>query len=200
MAPLERRPPTAGRRQIAEKCAPRAQRSRLFPVETVAGALPARPRIEGTMTTAPDLPLAPEQPRPASPALIPYPTEPELPRPLLTVVPDQSAPDEAIALDEALGRAAPRLKRYAARRLRDDHEAEEVVQEALLRAFQHRHLLATEDDLMAWLTVVTGRLGIDRLRVRGRSMPVAEVPPQSQASRDTADVVVARDEARLALD
>src|SRR3954451_13032408 len=84
--------------------------------------------------------------------------------------------------------------------LRDDHEAEEVVQEALLRAFQHRHLLATEDDLMAWLTVVTGRLIIDRLRVRGRAVPVAEVPPQSQPGRDTADVVVARDEARLALD
>jgi RNA polymerase sigma factor (sigma-70 family) len=70
----------------------------------------------------------------------------------------------------------------------------------MLRAFQHRHLLATEDDLMAWLTVVTGRLVIDRLRVRGRAMPVAEVPPQSQPGRDTAEVVVARDEARLALD
>jgi hypothetical protein len=53
---------------------------------------------------------------------------------------------------------------------------------------------------MAWATVVTGRLVIDRLRVRGRSTPVAELPPNSRAERDTADVVVARDEARLALD
>jgi RNA polymerase sigma factor (sigma-70 family) len=135
------------------------------------------------MTTAPDLPIPPQVTGAA----------------LLSVVPDQPTEDE-VELAEALRRAQPRLKRYAVRRLHDDHEAEEVVQEALLRAYQHRHLLATEDDLMAWATVVTGRLVIDRLRVRGRSTPVAELPPSSRAARDTADVVVARDEARLALD
>jgi RNA polymerase sigma-70 factor (ECF subfamily) len=152
------------------------------------------------MTTAPDLPLAPRQiqPAPAAPGLDAYPADPA--RPLLSVVPAQPTPDEAIELDEALRNAGSRLRRYAARRLHDEHEAEEVVQEALLRAFQHRHLLATEDDLMAWLTVVTGRLVIDRLRVRGRSTPVAELPPTTRAGRDTADVVVARDEARIALD
>src|SRR5207302_4346078 len=96
--------------------------------------------------------------------------------------------------------AGPRVQRYAGRRLHEPHEAEEVVQEALLRAFQHRDRLHTEDDLMAWLTVVTGRLVIDRLRVRGRSTPVAELPPGGREGRDTADVVVARDEARIALD
>jgi RNA polymerase sigma-70 factor (ECF subfamily) len=135
------------------------------------------------MTTAPDLPI---------PARLTG-------APLLSVVPDQPTEGE-IELAEALRRAQPRLKRYAVRRLDDDHEAEEVVQEALLRAYQHRHLLATEDDLMAWTTVVTGRLVIDRLRVRGRSTPVAELPHNSRAERDTAEVVVARDEARLALD
>jgi RNA polymerase sigma-70 factor (ECF subfamily) len=151
------------------------------------------------MTTAPDLPLHTGQmPAGADASFEPYPAEPA--RPALTVVPAQPADDDAIAFDEALRKAGPRLKRYAARRLRDEHEAEEVVQEALLRGFQHRHLLATEDDLMAWLTVVTGRLVIDRLRVRGRSTPVAELPPTSRTGRDTADVVVARDEARLALD
>ena len=151
------------------------------------------------MTTAQDLPIPPRQiPASADPAMDPYPAEPA--RPALTVVPPQPADDDAIAFDEALRKAGPRLTRYAARRLHDEHEAEEVVQEALLRGFQHRHLLATEDDLMAWLTVVTGRLVIDRLRVRGRSTPVAELPPTSRTGRDTADVVVARDEARLALD
>ena len=47
---------------------------------------------------------------------------------------------------------------------------------------------------------MTGRLVIDRLRVRGRSTSVAEVPEGTRVGRDTADVVVARDEARLALD
>src|SRR4051812_3662073 len=148
------------------------------------------------MTTAPDLPLraavVPAQGSGAAPAL------PD--RPVLSVVPAQPADGEVIDFDEALRRAGPRLQRYAVRRLHDPHEAEEIVQEALLRAFQHREHLATEDDLMAWLTVVTGRLVIDRLRVRGRSTPVAELPPASRTARDTADVVVARDEARIALD
>ena len=47
---------------------------------------------------------------------------------------------------------------------------------------------------------MTGRLVSDRLRVRGRSVSVAEVPEGVRVGRDTADVVVARDEARLALD
>jgi len=158
------------------------------------------------MTTAPDLPLpqltaepgllsgatvpAQGMPAPAAPA----------PRPPLTLVPAPPAGDEITDFDDALRRATPRLQRYAARRLLDQHEAEEVVQEAMLRAFQHRDELRTEDDLMAWLTVVTGRLVIDRLRVRGRSTPVAEMPAGTRTSRDTADVVVARDEARIALD
>src|SRR3954454_7100594 len=160
------------------------------------------------MTTAPDMPLPSAQTAaaqrasaPADPApFVPYPAEPPEARPALRIVPSQPASTETVELDEALRHAFPRLKRYAVRRLHDEHEAEEVVQEALLRAYQHRHLLVTEDDLMAWLTVVTGRLVIDRLRVRGRSTPVAELPPTSRASRDTADVVVARDEARIALD
>ncbi len=109
-------------------------------------------------------------------------------------------PSEALDFDEAVRRIRPRLHRYAVRRLGDLHEAEELVQEALLRAYTHRGQLLTEDDLAAWTTVVTGRLVIDRLRVRGRSVSVADVPETGRVSRDTADVVVARAEARLALD
>jgi len=153
------------------------------------------------MTTAPDLPFQ------APPAELPYPesTPETAPYPALALVPapeDTGALDlrDGAAFDEALRRAMPRLRRYASRRLLDQHEAEEVVQEALLRAFQHREQLATEDDLMAWLTVVTGRLTIDRLRVRGRMTPVAELPAGTRSGRDTAEVVVAREEARIALD
>lgn len=109
-------------------------------------------------------------------------------------------PTAPLDFDEAARRITPRLQRYAARRLGDVHEAEELVQEALLRAYRHGPQLATEDDLIAWCTVVTGRLVIDRLRVRGRSTSVAEVPEGIRVGRDTADVVVARDEARTALD
>lgn len=123
---------------------------------------------------------------------------PAQPAPLLRAVPDPV--EEPLDFDDVVRRLTPRLQRYATRRLGDRHEAEELVQEALLRAFDHRAELATEDDVAAWTTCVTGRLVIDRLRVRGRSTSVAEVPEGTRVGRDTADVVVARDEARLALD
>src|SRR4051794_41421854 len=109
-------------------------------------------------------------------------------------------PGVPLDFDDAVRRITPRLQRYARRRLGDEHEAEELVQEALLRAYKHGEQLRTEDDLIAWCTVVTGRLVIDRLRVRGRSTSVADVPEGARVGRDTADVVVARDEARTALD
>jgi RNA polymerase sigma-70 factor (ECF subfamily) len=131
------------------------------------------------VSTAQDLPYG--EPLAAAPALRLVPTEP-------------------LDFDDAVRRIRPRLHRYAFRRLGDLHEAEELVQEALLRAYSHRDQLLTEDDLAAWTTVVTGRLVIDRLRVRGRSTSMADVPEGNRTSRDTADVVVARDEARMALD
>jgi RNA polymerase sigma factor (sigma-70 family) len=146
------------------------------------------------MTTAPDLPIPLPTTPPASSVVAPS------PRPALSVVPASDPSADIVDFDEALRRAAPRLQRYAVRRLQDPHEAEEIVQEALLRAFQHRDRLHTEDDLMAWVTVVTGRLVIDRLRVRNRAVAVAEMPADARTGRDTADVVVARDEARIALD
>jgi RNA polymerase sigma-70 factor (ECF subfamily) len=109
-------------------------------------------------------------------------------------------PAAPLDFDAAVRSITPRLQRYATRRLGDAHEAEELVQEALLRAYKHGEQLQTEGDLIAWCTVVTGRLVIDRLRVRGRSTSVAEVPEGVRVGRDTADVVVARDEARMALD
>src|SRR4051812_27164932 len=73
-------------------------------------------------------------------------TAPELPDPSLPATPTAwpEADESVIALGEALRRAAPRLRRYASRRLGDQHEAEEVVQEALLRACQHAGGFATE--------------------------------------------------------
>ena len=106
--------------------------------------------------------------------------------------------DGPLDFEAALARLRPRLQRYAARRLGDLHEAEELVQEALLRACGQG--LTTEDELAAWCHVVTSRLVIDRLRTRGRTVTVSEVPEGERRQRDTADIVVARDEARTALD
>jgi RNA polymerase sigma-70 factor (ECF subfamily) len=112
----------------------------------------------------------------------------------------RAVPELQLDFEAAVRALTPRLQRYATRRLGDPHEAEELVQEALLRAYQHRHELRTEDDVAAWTTCVTGRLVVDRLRVRHRSTPMADVPEGRRSERDTADVVVARDQARMALD
>jgi RNA polymerase sigma-70 factor (ECF subfamily) len=139
----------------------------------------------------PDLAAAVPAPVPATAPV----SVPAQPTPRLRLV-----PDVPLDFDAAVRRITPRLQRYARRRLGDAHEAEELVQEALLRAYKHGGQLLTEDDLIAWCTVVTGRLVIDRLRVRGRSTSVADVPEGARVGRDTAEVVVARDEARIALD
>ena len=65
------------------------------------------------MTTAPDLP-PPQTPAFAERALDPYPAEAA--RPILSVVPAQHAPEEAIEFDEALRRAEPRLALYPSRK------------------------------------------------------------------------------------
>jgi RNA polymerase sigma factor (sigma-70 family) len=132
-------------------------------------------------------------------------TQPELPevaplpaRPLLYVAPPPAESD--VDFDGFVRAYEARLRRLVMRRIGDLCEAEEITQETLLRAYQHRASFATEDELMAWSTVVAQRLVIDRVRVRGRSVAVAEVPETARMGRDTADIVVARHEARAALE
>jgi RNA polymerase sigma-70 factor (ECF subfamily) len=70
---------------------------------------------------------------------------------------------ESVANDQAFEAERPRLVRLAARILRDDSEAEDVVQHAWLRWDR------TDVDIVdepAWLTTVTTRLCLDRLRAR----------------------------------
>jgi RNA polymerase sigma-70 factor (ECF subfamily) len=132
-------------------------------------------------------------------------TQPELPdvatlpaRPLLRLAPLPAEPD--VDFDSFVRSYEARLRRLVMRRIGDLCEAEEITQETLLRAYQHRASFASEDELMAWSTVVAQRLVIDRVRVRGRSIAVAEVPESARLGRDTADIVVARHEARAALE
>jgi RNA polymerase sigma-70 factor (ECF subfamily) len=133
-------------------------------------------------------------------------TQPHLPdpsldpaRPLLRLAPEPVPADDA-AFEAFVRSYESRLRRLVLRRIGDLCEAEEITQETLLRAYQHRASFTTEDELMAWSTVVAQRLVIDRVRVRGRSVAVPDVPETARLGRDTADVVVARHEARAALE
>jgi len=81
----------------------------------------------------------------------------------------------------------PRLQRLAARVLDDPAEAEDVVQQAWLRL----HGTQTDiESLPAWLTTVTTRLCLDRLRARIPA-PVAEVVVAETAPDPADDVALA---------
>lgn len=68
-----------------------------------------------------------------------------------------------MANDSTFETERPRLVRLAARILRDDSEAEDVVQQAWLR---WERAQADVENPPAWLTTVTTRLCLDRLRAR----------------------------------
>ena len=88
----------------------------------------------------------------------------------------------------------PRLTGLAARVLGDHAEAEDVVQQAWLRLHGTGTVV---DNLPAWLTTVTTRLCLDRLRAR-TPVPVEHVDPGLHAP-DPADDAVLADTVGLAL-
>src|SRR3954464_13173793 len=63
-----------------------------------------------------------------------------------------------------------------ARRLAGDQHAEDVLQDALLRALRAYPRLRHADHLRAWLYRVTTTAAIDAHRARRRELPVDEVP------------------------
>ena len=69
-----------------------------------------------------------------------------------------------------------RLYRFCVKRLDGDpHEAEEVAQEAFVRALRAMPDLGGERKFYPWLTVIAARLCVDAHRRRGRSVPTAEI-------------------------
>jgi len=101
---------------------------------------------------------------------------------------------EAVDQTECFEAERPRLVRIASRVLGDHTEAEDVVQQAWLR------LNVTDaeiDSLPAWLTTVTTRLCLDRLRSR-TPVPVDRVEPGDTVA-DPADDVALADTVGLAL-
>jgi RNA polymerase sigma-70 factor (ECF subfamily) len=79
------------------------------------------------------------------------------------------------AFEDLYRRYRRRLERFCAQRLGDRHEAEEVAQEALVRAYRAMPNLAGERRFYPWVTVIAARLCVDTHRRRARSQPVAEI-------------------------
>ncbi len=71
-----------------------------------------------------------------------------------------------------------RLRRQARRLVRDDSDADDVVQDAMERAWRFRDRFASEAAAGPWLSAITRRTALDFLRKRGAAPP----PPGGDAS------------------
>lgn len=91
----------------------------------------------------------------------------------------------------------PRLVQIAARVLGDPAEAEDVVQQAWLRLHGVGAAASEIENLPAWLTTVTTRLCLDRLRAT-HAVPEEDVEPDGEAP-DPADDVALADAVGVAL-
>ena len=72
------------------------------------------------------------------------------------------------AFDDLYRRYFDRLHRFCLRIARDTHEAEEIAQEAFVRAFRSMGSLQGERRFYPWLTVIARRISIDRHRKAAR--------------------------------
>jgi len=92
---------------------------------------------------------------------------------------DEEVIDRVKAGDTALyelimRRYNQRLYRVARAILRDDAEAEDVMQEAYVRAFQHLDQFAARAPFSAWLTRIAVHEALARLRLRSRSQQLED--------------------------
>lgn len=78
------------------------------------------------------------------------------------------------AFSELYARYFRRLVRFAAKRVGDSFEAEEIAQETFVRAWRALPDFGGERRFYPWITVIASRLCIDNLRRRGR-VDVGEV-------------------------
>jgi len=62
----------------------------------------------------------------------------------------------------------PRLRRYARVLVRDPHLADDLVQDALARGWEKRHLWAPDTDLRAWLFTLMHNLHANQAAARAR--------------------------------
>lgn len=75
---------------------------------------------------------------------------------------------DARAYDHLLRACLPLLRAIARRRIRDPHDAEDAVQDALLTMHRMRATYDPSRPLRPWIAAIAERRAIDRLRRRGR--------------------------------
>ena len=85
---------------------------------------------------------------------------------------------DGACLEAVIGRYGQALLRYCHHILCDYHEAQDAVQDALLRAWSRRNLFRAGTNLEAWLSKLAYHARIDRLG--GNSLPLPRRPDTTQ--------------------
>jgi len=89
---------------------------------------------------------------------------------------------DEVAMNCIVAKHRRRLNRVAANVLRDSHEAEDVTQEAFLKAFRELHKLRDDRAFAGYLYRICVRLCMDRLRSR---RPEPGIVDQAEQCADT---------------
>jgi RNA polymerase sigma-70 factor (ECF subfamily) len=79
------------------------------------------------------------------------------------------------AFEDLYRRYFQRIYRYCLKRVGDPHEAEELAQEAFVKAYSAMPRLGGDRRFYPWLSVIASRLCVDTHRRRGRTQPHAEI-------------------------
>jgi RNA polymerase sigma-70 factor, ECF subfamily len=96
-----------------------------------------------------------------------------------------------------LANEIPKLRRYARALRRDAVEADDLVQDCLLRAIRKCHLWQQGTDLRAWLFTIMHNEHVNHLRRRAREgvkvdiekmVPMLAIPPSQDASLQLCDL------------
>jgi RNA polymerase sigma-70 factor (ECF subfamily) len=90
---------------------------------------------------------------------------------------------DVAAYRELVKRYAAKLSRFAERLLRDGTEAEDVVQETFLKLWQRAGEYQPKARVTTWLHRITHNLAVDRLRARGRTLPLPEEEEMPTSAR-----------------
>lgn len=79
------------------------------------------------------------------------------------------------AFDELYGRHSDRLRTFCQRKVSDRYAAEEIAQDAFVKALAALPRFAGEMRFYPWLTVIASRLCVDHFRRQGRVSPSDEI-------------------------
>ncbi len=100
------------------------------------------------------------------------------------------------AFDDLYRRYFDRLHRYCLRHTHDSHEAEEVAQEAFVKALRSMHSLRGERRFYPWMTVIAKRITIDRHRKLSR-VELTDEPDLGSVDPDVDHLFAAVDAAHV---